>query len=90
MGKRSAHVRAERTAARETPDEINQVFDLNRPNFRRELQDWLWHYRKFMMIKHGPDVEVDLKHESIPGAPAAKFVTAFVRTGTGASELVKS
>lgn len=90
MGKRSAHVRAERAAARETPDEITQIFDLESDRFRRDLHAWAWHFKKFMQIKHGPDVEIDLKHESIPGAPSAKLVTVFVRTGKGASEMVQA
>ena len=81
MGKRSRHLMAERAAARETPDEISQEFDLSQRSFRRELHQWLLSYQKLMRIKHGPDVIVDLKHETIPNS-LSKLVTAFVKTET--------
>lgn len=81
MGNRSRHLMAERAAAREVPDEISQAFDLRMRSFRADLQSWLLKYEKCMRLKHGPDVVVDLKHESIPNS-LSKLVTAFVKPPT--------
>ena len=78
MGKRGGKVRAERVLARETPDEISQIFDLGEENFRQNLSEWLRRYQKLMRIKHGSDVKIDLKHENVEGVYSAKLVTAFV------------
>ncbi len=79
MGKRGRHVQVERALARDTPDELEQIFDLERPSFRNELNQWTRSFQKLMRIKHGSNVEVDMTHTGVPGLPSVKAVKIFVK-----------
>jgi len=86
MGKRGRHVQVERAAARDMPDEIDQVFDMERASFKQEFHEWLRHFQRLMRIKHGSDVEIDITHNTITGAPHVRLVTAFVKKPSEAAE----
>lgn len=79
MGKRSAHARTEQKIARDTPDEIEEMFDLSSETFREDFNRWGRSYQKLMRVKHGFDVELDMLHESVPMSESVRVVKLFVK-----------